>query len=177
MCIRVVTHIREVALLVVTAADDVLGAGPFVRTVLDELTHGLDVGARHVLRNREVHGNELGHTQLVELQDRIRSDNRSSGEVDTLSHEVTTNATFLTLKSGTDALDGATIGVLLLRLVRLIVVHECGNQQLQVAHDVLLSPLSRRHLQQLLQFIVLSDDLLVGVRQVIVGAHAISGLN
>ena len=75
-------------------SDDVLCTRVLRVTTLDELLHLLDVERCHDLWKGHVLRNTAGNTDLINSQIRIGSNDGTSREVHSLSHQVTTNTPF-----------------------------------------------------------------------------------
>jgi hypothetical protein len=94
-----------------------------VRSVPDELLQVLDVVGRDSLGVGERSRDRERNADLVEGQVRVTGDDGTSGEVDTLAHEVTAETTFFALQAGSNRLDGTTGLLQRLRLTGEVVVH------------------------------------------------------
>lgn len=89
------------------------------------------VGSRTSLGVRQRHRDTLRHSNLIQLQVRVSSDDRPGRKVDPLSHEVPPQSTFLALESRSDGLDWST------RLLHRL--RDTGNVVVHVGGDVVLS--------------------------------------
>ena len=98
MGIRSVSHLRDVDLSVIVS-DDVLSSRPSVRAIAHKHPHVVDVLSCHCLWHCQVQSNSLRDSKLVKHQDWIWSDDSSSGEVNSLSHQVPSESTFLSFQS------------------------------------------------------------------------------
>ena len=88
----------------VIVSDDIFGTGPEVRTIFNELSHVVNVFSSDSLRHCQVHCNQLRHSQLVELQVWVWSDDSSCGEINSLAHEIPSETTLLASKTSSDGL-------------------------------------------------------------------------
>jgi len=102
MSVRPVLEESEVDLLLVMP-DDVLGAGPVLRTILDQSLHLVIIRVSDCLGKGEIGGNLIGDTKLIELEAGIWSDDGSRGEVNSLSHQVASQSSFLSLESRSES--------------------------------------------------------------------------
>lgn len=93
----------KVKLFSVEAADE-LGAWPLVWTVFNELLEICAILRSYDLRDRHIHRDVLGHTELVERQVGVASNDGSGCKVTSLSHEILPETTFLALQSLTNGL-------------------------------------------------------------------------
>lgn len=152
--------------------DDVLGAWPVGWTILDQLLHLVVVVQGHRLREGQVLGNWFGNTQLLKREVWVGSDHSSRAEIDSLSHQVASEPSFLTFESSPECPQLLARLVLLLWLASDVVVHESRHVELQQRLDVVQHRLVRALLNVSFELIVHLEDLLVGVSQVVLrSAH------
>ena len=78
-------------------SDHIFCARVLVWSILDELVQSVDVVRRDDLRIGQSPCDTPRHSDFVERQIRITSDDGTSGEVNTLSHQVTAKTAFLPL--------------------------------------------------------------------------------
>ena len=122
---------------------------------------------RDHFRHGHVHGNLLGHTELVQTQVGVGCDDRASGEIDTLTHQVTSKSALFSLKTRPNCLNGLTRFMLLGSGAFNTVVHNGGDVELQHLALLLNDGLRVTRLNGALNFVVLLDHLLVRKSQVI----------
>jgi len=169
-------HVRPVAQnaqvdLPLVVADDVLGAGPLTRTIFNQESELVDVLGGHSLRHCEAHRDDDGNSKLVEIQIRIGRDHCPSREVNSLAHQVSSEPAFFALEARTHTLYDFAGLVLLNGLTRDLVVHEGRHKVLETGAQFVDDSLVRALLSLLFQDEVHLDDLLKGVREVILAAH------
>ncbi|KAH3683660.1 hypothetical protein WICPIJ_005344 [Wickerhamomyces pijperi] len=111
--------------------NNVLGTWMLIWTITDKLCQLLDVEWSDCFWVCQGTGNTLWNTDLIQLQVRITGNNSTSREINTLPHQVTSDTTFLTLKTSTDGLDWTTRLLQGLRLTGNIVIHIGGDVELQ----------------------------------------------
>ena len=88
-------HEAQVHHAVILLQEHRLRTGMGVGSVADVADETIAVEGIHNLREGQVRRNLLRHTELVQLNIRIRRDHRTSGEVDALSHQITPHTTCL----------------------------------------------------------------------------------
>ena len=84
---------------------DVLSTRPGVRSIVDESSHLIDVLSGDGLRHSQVKCDGERDTELIELQNGVGSDDRAGREVDSLSHQVSTETAFLASQPRSDGLE------------------------------------------------------------------------
>ena len=78
---------------------EIVGSWPFLHSIPNPLLQlllivsGDDLGIGHVF------GHELGHRNLIDPQVGVRRNDRSTGEIHTLSRQITTESSLLSLES------------------------------------------------------------------------------
>ena len=112
-------------------SNDVPRPRVFSRATSDEPRHLFDVVGRHHLWVRHVQRNTSGHAELVATQVGIRRDHRPRGEVDSLPHEVSPDASLFALDALPVRLQRLAIALSSLGLSVLLVVYERGEEVLQ----------------------------------------------
>ena len=70
-----------------------------ITSIADRLLQSIDIVCCNAFRVCEDLGYTLGYGDLIDPQVRIRRDDSTAGEVDTLSGEITTETTLLSLQS------------------------------------------------------------------------------
>jgi hypothetical protein len=94
----------------------------------------LRVRARGTLTSlgvRQSHGDTFGHTDLIQLQIGITSDDRTRRKVDSLPHEITSQSPFLALQPRPDRFDRSPGLLHVLRDTRDLVVHVRRDVELE----------------------------------------------
>ena len=84
----------NVEVLTIGSVDE-LSPRPGVRSIVHESSHLLDVLSGDGLRHSQFKCNLERDTELVELQNGVGSDDRAGRELNTLSHQVSTETSFL----------------------------------------------------------------------------------
>ena len=102
--VRAVAQHAQINLPLIVA-DDVLGTWPLAWTVDNEGSELVNVLSSHNLRHSQAHCDHVRHSQLVKVQIRIRSDDRSGRKVDSLAHQVASQTSFFALEARPDALN------------------------------------------------------------------------
>ena len=85
--------------------DDVLGARPIVITSRHELPQVVLVLLSDSLWDCQPHGDLNWHAQLVKLETGVWRDDGPRREVNSLTHQVSSQSSFLALETGTNGLD------------------------------------------------------------------------
>lgn len=93
---------------------------------------------RTSFRIRQVHCNAPRYADLIELEIRVASDHGSGRKVYTLSHEVTTESTFLPFQAGANRFNGTSRFLECLWNSSDIIVHVSGDVELAAFDEYLL---------------------------------------
>mmetsp|Transcript_10248 Transcript_10248/g.20747 ORF Transcript_10248/g.20747 Transcript_10248/m.20747 type:complete len:216 (-) Transcript_10248:664-1311(-) len=108
-------------------------------TILHELGKLIDIKCRHSNRHGQVHSHRPGDTHLLNSEIRIGRNDCTSRKIDTFSHQVTSNTTFLGFETLRDGFERPSGPLCDLRHTTQFVVHKGGNVvlqgQLELFHD------------------------------------------
>ena len=138
MCIRAILKCRDVKHLSIRSVN-VLSTRPCVGSIMHKPPHFINILSGDCLRHSEIEGDSVRHTELVELKNGIGGDDRTTREVDTLAHEVSSQTTFLTSQSRSYGLQRFAGLVLVSRLTLNFIVHQSGDVVLKFHSDISLS--------------------------------------
>ena len=119
----------------------------------------------------------LNSSPLIQLQNGIWCNDSSSGEIDSLTHQVSSDSSFLTFKTRSDIFNRlAWRSVLLSWLILNIVVHQRGNQKLEIFENCFLCLLRLASFHIATELIVGSDNHSVSICEIILASHSITCL-
>ena len=104
-------------------SDNILCSRILVRPVLYQLLQVDDVVRRHSFRICQISRYAVRHSDLVQVQVGISSDDGTSGEIHTLSHQVASETPFFALQTGSDRLHRTTGLLQRLWLTGQVIVH------------------------------------------------------
>jgi len=172
MLVRAVLQNSQVNVASVDSLD-VLCTGPVVSSAIDQSPQSLLVVLGDDLGHGQVHSDLQRHSELIQTQVRVRSDDRSRREVYSFTHQVTSETTFFTLQTRPNSLDRFSSLVLSCASALDVVIHDSGNIELEHVTQVLDRRVIVAVLDRPLNFVVHLDDLLVGNCQVILTAHGV----
>lgn len=158
-------------------SDYIFSTRPSCRTVVYELFHNIDILSGDMFRDSQIFSDSFRHSKLIQLKNRIWCDNCTSWEIHSLSHKVSSDTTLLSFKSGTDIFDRSSSSMLLLWLVSDVVIHQCGNKQLEILENFILWRLSITMLHVICKQVISSYDFMISICEIIFTSLSITSLN
>lgn len=144
-------------------SDNVFSSRPDVRSILNELPHLIDVLSCYCFRNCQIKCNLLWNAQLIKLENGIWSNYSSGRKIHSLAHEVSTESTFLSSKTGSDSFQRLSRLVLLSWLSLYFVVHQGRNIILQILSKLVNGSLVGSSIDLSLKLDVCLNNLKVGI--------------